>query len=134
MDIVELTDHFRTATDRKCQLGEAYRAVFTRAFAAHKADDDAKATMELYKHWEANKKQKVILQLASYCVTIHSVKPAENRPKFLWEVLRPEKGGRDTLLLIKDDGAKLSMLFREQRERDAYAEDGMIEKDLDNWI
>lgn len=37
------------------------------------------------------------------------------------------KHGLDLLLDSDEDEA-------EQRVRDAYAEDGMIEKDLDNWI
>jgi len=120
-DIVDLTDAYRTSGGYKCMLSEAYTHAFRRAaHAAHDAAGDARMTMELYLHWrQAGRPARLPVPLKFYCVTAHHFRPPHRRAQLLWKFLKPERGGRMTVL-EKDDGRKYKLKFRAEAEREAY--------------
>ena len=117
-NICELTDYYRTAkTNSKCQLSEAYNFTFARDLSAHNAGDDARMTMELYKHW-CNLKcpDRISIHLKFYNITIRNFKPAQNRAHYLWTFLRVNRAG----VKEKDEKDLYKVRFRREEHRQEY--------------
>ena len=72
---------------------------------AHNAAVDARMTMELYNLWRraGEPEQPLGLPLSFFALIFHSFKPGKNRLATLWNILRPEGGGR-SIALEKDSG------------------------------
>ncbi|CAM9506281.1 unnamed protein product, partial [Laminaria digitata] len=95
MQVVEVTDHFRTMKGLKCTLVEAYACCFDRTGeGAHNAATDARMTMELYNLWRraGEPGQPLGVPLSFFVVNFHSFKPSWSRHSTLWGMLRPGAG------------------------------------------
>lgn len=121
--VLDLSDHILTTGGAKCQLGEAYRAVFLRDLVAHDACDDAKMTMELYSHWRRAGMAPIRLPMSWYYVHWKGLAP----PLYdvlRWDALRPEKLDRDTCreeeVDAADGGREYRLRFRRESDRVAY--------------
>ncbi|KAG5177307.1 hypothetical protein JKP88DRAFT_248856 [Tribonema minus] len=125
--VVDLSDHFRSLHNSKCQLSEAYRAVFedrpAQHWGAHHAAADARLCMELFRRWRRGGcPRSVPLNLKFYVVNVHGLRRGgahQERHQTLFEYLRPERGNRG-VVLEQDDGRNFKLKFREENERAAY--------------
>lgn len=125
--VLDLSDHVLTTGGAKCQLGEAYRAVFSRDLVAHDACDDAKMTMELFTHWRRAGMAPIRLPMSWYYVRWKGIAP-QHYDVLRWDVLRPEKLDRDTCREEEVDAAdggrecprEYRLRFRRVSDRVAY--------------
>ena len=135
--IFELTDYFRTARGRKCQLVEAYQFIFGKVLDAHNAAADAQMTMELYNWWlkQGRPARGAIgggtIQPADNCcidarwykVEARAFSPPTERMAYLWSFIRQTTVHKE---LARESGklgpgtTPFTLRFRSEAERAAY--------------
>ncbi|CAM9584463.1 unnamed protein product [Sphacelaria rigidula] len=79
-------------------------------------------TMELYNLWRrvGEPEGPIGIPLCFFVVNFHSFKNAKSRQEMMWRVLRPERGGRATVVEHDSGINTYKLFFRNERERDAY--------------
>ena len=60
------------------------------------------------------------MPLKFHSVTAHHFRPPHRRAQLLWKFLRPERGGRQTVLEGDDGNNKYRLRFRAEAEREAF--------------